>query len=240
MQNTQSDFEGNLTAERNELLDKLVSVFRDLVLEGHLVGSMARGDSDPHSDIDIWFTLSDTEAESIISTRFDVYSKVGEIVHICEAPQNSPINGKFSGILFRTENGIIHADISLCPQSTSFITKESRTIFGGIDLPDGVLGLNPHKVSVDGDYRIDFMVCMIFGGIKKIVRKEESALKDVLLEYNYLEDRYNIKTGELSDLGHSFNTLREVISNIVKISNERQATALIEILNFLEKVETIN
>jgi hypothetical protein len=51
-------------------------------------------------------------------------------------------------------------DLYLCPSVNSFITSESKKLFG-IDLPLNEMGLNPQKVKVDEDYRVDFLICFI-------------------------------------------------------------------------------
>jgi predicted nucleotidyltransferase len=237
MTKTYSDFESNLVLKREELSQKIIDTFRDLAIECHLFGSTARGDSDSYSDIDIWFTFEDKNIQTVIEKRLEYFSKIGKIVLIQEAPQNSPIGGKYSCVLFKIEDYIIHVDFYFCPLSTSFITKDSKKIFSDIDLPKGEIGLNPQKVLVDKNYRIDFFIAFVFGGIKKLVRNDEKPLNYVLREYSYLRDRYDIKVEPLIETKHSFETLKIIISNIMKVSNEKQRLSLVKISDFLKQVE---
>lgn len=237
MINSYSDLESKLISEREEIHNKIVDTFRDLAIECHLFGSIARGDSDPYSDIDIWFTFEDNNIQNVVENRLKYFSKIGEIVHTCEAPQNSPIDGKYSCLLFKTQRGIVCVDFYFCPLSTSFVAKDSKKIFGDIDLPKGEIDLNPQKVSIDEDYRIDFFISFIFGGIKKLARKDEKPFDGILREYSYFQERYNIEIKPLGEVEESFKTLRTIISNTMKVSNERQRLTLIKIGDFLEQVE---
>ncbi len=237
MINNYSNFEFNLVSEKEEVYQKIIDIFHDLAMECHVFGSIARGDSDPYSDIDICFTFKDENMQNVLKKRLEYFSKIEEIVHICEAPQNSPVNGKYSCVLFKTQHSIVHVDFYLCPLSTSHTTKEGKKIFGDIDLPIRELELNPKKVLVDKNYRIDFFLTFIFGGIKKLLRDNKEPLQDIFKEYSYLQDRYDIKVEPLIETSHSFETLKTIISNIMQVSNEKQRFALLEISDFLEQVE---
>lgn len=48
-----------LVSTREEILKKLGNLFIDSAIEAHVFGSVARGDADFYSDIDIWFTFKD-------------------------------------------------------------------------------------------------------------------------------------------------------------------------------------
>jgi predicted nucleotidyltransferase len=77
-----------LENEREEIYKKVIEVFSVGALEGHVFGSIARGNTDPFSDIDIWFTYKDEDFEKIKSNRVDNYKKVGNLLQFVEPPQN--------------------------------------------------------------------------------------------------------------------------------------------------------
>lgn len=135
-----------MTRAREKILNDTINVFRDKAIEAHMFGSVGRGDSDELSDIDIWFTCKDSDIKDVLAKRMELYSEIGEIVHLCEPPQNAPIDGVHSFVLYKTEVGLLQVDLYLCPQSTSFLTKDSKKIFGEIDLPRRELSLNPNRV----------------------------------------------------------------------------------------------
>jgi hypothetical protein len=198
---------------------------------------MARGDTDAFSDIDIWLIIKDEDMPDTLRKRFEYYAKVGEVMHIVEPPQNSPIGGVQSAVLYKTQAGLLIVDYSLCPQSTAFITKESKKIFGEIDLPIGEAGFNPQKVIVQESYRIDFFIGFIFNGIKKIIRKDADGFDHMLKEYDYLSSRYGLPVKPLNTQERTFATLKEIIRNVYGLSTEKQKNALLEIEKFLKKVE---
>ncbi len=224
------EIDEKLISARNTVLEKLKNLFKEKAIELHLSGSIARGDSDPYSDIDIWFTFNDDEFEKIKENRLEYYNQAGEIIHICEPPQNAPINGVHSALIIKENDTLIMVDVILCPQSTSFITKESRKIFG-IDLPFGETSYNPQKIKIDEDYRINFFICFVFNAIKKIKRGKESPFKDVIREYNNLKENYNINVLPLNNID-----LKEIIKNVGEVANEKQKVTLNIISEFAEVI----
>jgi predicted nucleotidyltransferase len=222
---------------RDQALKDVQKVFQDKAIEGHIFGSVARRDSDPYSDLDVWFTIPDADMEKVLENRFEYYAQIGKVIHVCEAPQNRPIQGIHSSVLYKTYIGLLVVDINLCPKSTSFLTADSRKLFGEIDLPQGEFSYNPQKVVVDETYRIDFIIGFTITSIKRLIRKETDALDSLFREYENLSQLYNIKVERLTDKTNSFDTLRQVITNLQKIANEKQITALSDIAEFSRKVE---
>jgi len=223
--------------QRQEILDKIQEVFRGDAIEAHVFGSVARDDADPYSDLDVWITFEDEDISKALTQRLEHYAQIGEVVHLCEPSQNSPVNGVHSFVLYKTPSGLLQVDFYLCPKSSSFITKESATLFGDIRLPIGELTLNPQRTTVPDSYRIDFLITFIFIAIKKLVRKDMEALDQLFSEYANLKDRYGITVEELVDKRNDFVSLKQVITNIAKVANTKQKDALDEITRFIDKVE---
>ncbi len=222
---------------RKARLEKIKKVFQPVAIEGHYFGSIARGDADMWSDIDVWLTFNNENISKALEERFEYYAQVGEIIHICEPPQNAPINGVQSSVIYKTRVGLLVVDYSLCPESTSCIFKGSKNLFGEIELPLGEMSYNPNKVVVSESYRIDFFISIIFGSIKKILRREENALTFLLNQYQKLKDPYQISVEPLINTEHTFSVLKEVIENTRKVANEKQNNALTEILIFVKKLD---
>lgn len=223
---------------RKKRIEQIQNVFKNDAIEGHVLGSNARGNSDDFSDVDIWFTFSDDEFSNVLEKRFSLYGEVGDIVHICEPHQNAPVNGKFSSVLYKTRVGLLMVDYYLCPKSSAFITNESKKLFGDLQLPLGELGLNPQKLTVDTNYRIDFFICFVFNTIKKLVRKNNNPLESLLKEYGYLKEKYDIAVKELHNQEHTFEVLLQVIENIREVANEKQRNALHEIEQFTRLIQS--
>ena len=222
---------------RAKRLDDIQKVFEPIAVEGHLFGSLARGDADMFSDIDIWLIFKDEDMYEVLEKRFAYYADIGSIVHIVEPPQNSPVNGVQSSVLYKTKVGLFMVDYSLCPLSTAFITTESKKLFGAIDLPLGEAGFNPQKVVVPESYRIDFFMSFIFNGIKKLVRHDTLGFNALLKEYGYLSERYGVAVPELIDPSHTFDTLQQIIEHIRPHATQKQLDALQEISAFAKEVE---
>lgn len=228
-------FENDLVISRNIILEKITNLFKGKAIEGHISGSLSRGDSDAYSDIDIWFTFNDNEFDKIKEERLKYYNSIGEIIHICEPPQNAPINGIHSALIIRNNESLIIVDMYLCPLTSSFITNESKKIFG-LDLPLREMGLNPQKIKVNEDYRIDFLICFIFNTIKKIKRNTKSPLDGVIREYNNLGKNYNFQIELIKSNEQNLNTFKSIIVNVQKVSNERQKKTLALISDFAQKI----
>ncbi len=234
-----SIFHQSLVKERCKYFDKAISVFKCESIEAHVIGSIARGDSDPYSDIDLWFTFDDADISNVLEIRNELFAQIGEVVHVCEPPQNRPPNGIQSSVLIKTVAGLLVLDISLCPKSSAYSIKEAKKIFGDIVLPESTMGYNPQKVTVDDLYRIDFVILFVFGAIKKIVRKEAGACNSLIEQYGYLYQKYNIEVDPFINMDNKYDTIRQVIVNLIKVSNDKQKKALSEVESFLNVVETL-
>jgi len=227
-----------LIEDRNNKLDTIVETFKNIAVEAHILGSVARGESDPYSDLDAWLTFKDEDFAYFLEKRTELFNQVGQVLRVIEPHQNAPIGGLFSTVLYKTSDRLLAVDYYLCPQSTSFITKESKKIFGNYkSLPIGELGLNSQKVIVIDEYRIDFCIGFIFGAIKQLARKNEQSLNAIFREYNFLREKYNIFVKEIENPEHTFSQLLKIAENIKEFSNKKQKEAIDKIINFINLVE---
>jgi predicted nucleotidyltransferase len=226
----------DLISARESILEKLKTLFGDRAVEAHLFGSIARGGPDAYSDIDIWYIFEDEDFGDVFRNRLDYYAGLGEIIHFWEPPQNAPEGGVHTALLVKTREIITVIDIYLCPLSTAFITEESKKLFG-IDLPVGTAGFNPQKVQVGETYRIDFFIGFVFNTIKKIARKKEDPLTDVLREYEALHTKYGVHVEPIKELNTSTETLELIIENVKKAATKKQQVTLNTIWTFARKIE---
>lgn len=232
-------FESNLVLAREHLFNKLEKIFDGKTIEAHVFGSIARGTTDAYSDIDIWFTFRDEEFKEVYEKRFEYYALLGDIIHICEPPQNAPVGGVYSAIFVRTGDGCITViDVYLCPLSTAFIIEDGKKL-SGLDLPKkekGEIGFNPQKVQVDENYRIDFFICFVFYTLKKLARHKKAPLEDLLRQYDNLSKNFNIQIDPVDTKEQDFDTLEKVIENMKKVSNKKQKETLNVISGFAKKI----
>lgn len=225
----------NLISARENILKKLEGLFNEKAIEAHLFGSIARGNPDAYSDIDIWYVFRDEDYPEVYTNRLKYYEQLGEIIHFCEPPQNAPTGGLHTALLIKTDDIITVVDIYLCPLSTAFITEESKKIFG-IDLPIGTSGFNTQRVQVNETYRIDFFIGFIFNTIKKIKRNTENPLNDVLREYKALYEKYDTPVRPIEIKNDNLKTLETIIENTKEVSTEKQKDALNTILIFAQRI----
>ncbi|MDP3989128.1 MAG: nucleotidyltransferase domain-containing protein [bacterium] len=231
-----TDKEQSLILAREIIFKRLEVMFQGKAVEAHVFGSVARGDADAFSDIDIWFTFNDADFEEAYENRFEYYRKTGSILHSCEAPQNAPSDGVHTALLIEEDNkNIVVVDIYLCPLSTAYITDDGKKLFG-VDLPKGSIGFNPKKVQVDENYRIDFFIGFIFNSIKKLARNIENPLKAVLYEYQNKFIDSNIAITPLVNKEQNLETLELIIENIHKIANDKQKEVLVTISAFARRI----
>lgn len=231
-----SELKIQLISDRGEILEKVKNLFIESAIEAHISGSLARGDADAFSDIDIWFTFKDKNIEEILANRYEYYAKIGEIINLCEPPQNAPVNGVHTSVVYKTEAGYVTVDYLLCPESSAFITNDSKKIFG-IDLPIKIFEYNPKKVPVKESYRFDFLIVLITVALKKLLRNEDSPFSQLFDEYKFLEERYNISVEPLINKEQTFSSLKELIKKVAVVTNEKQRKALDNIVAFIGKVE---
>ncbi len=232
---TKSEKETNLVLIRERLLKKLEGLFENKAVEVHVFGSVARGDADAYSDIDIWFTFNDSDYKDVYKNRFEYYNQIGNIIHYCEAPQNAPIDGVHTALLVEENGDVVVVDIYLCPLSTAYITDDGKKLFG-LDLPKGTIGYNPNKIKVDENYRIDFFIGFIFNSIKKLARKNDNPLEAVLYEYQNKFIDSNITITPLVSKEQNFDTLESIIENVHEIANDKQKKTLVIIRDFARKI----
>lgn len=233
-----SPFDSSLISDRENKLDKIKEVFENIALECHVLGSVARRDSDPYSDLDVWITFKDEDFASAMESRMDLFNKIGQVIRVVEPHQNAPLDGIFSAVLFKTSKRLLTVDFYLCPQSTAFTTDESKKIFGDdSSLPIGKLGLNPQSKTVTEEYRIDFCTGFLMTSIKRLVRKNDQSLDALLKEYGYLRDRYGIPVKEILNPEHTFAQLLQVSENLKEVASDAQKKVITEIENFAKLVE---
>jgi len=232
---TKSEKETNLVLIRERLLKKLEGLFENKAVEVHVFGSVARGDADAYSDIDIWFTFNDSDYKDVYKNRFEYYNQIGNIIHYCEAPQNAPIDGVHTALLVEENGDVVVVDIYLCPLSTAYITDDGKKLFG-LDLPKGTIGYTPNKIKVDENYRIDFFIGFIFNSIKKLARKNDNPLEAVLYEYQNKFIDSNITITPLVSKEQNLDTLESIIENVHEIANDKQKKTLAIIRDFARRI----
>jgi predicted nucleotidyltransferase len=219
-------------------VEEIVSFFKDEALEAHVFGSIAKGTNDALSDIDIWITFEDEKMAEVLANRMASYAKFGEIILLHEMQNNFPLNGIQTAIIYKIDGELIRVDFYLCPLSSSRILPDSKILFEKTKIEIGNIIPETKRTPRDISDRITFFICMCFNGIKKVVRGDESFAEFLASEFK----KYEKEIPELSTVPKesSFNMIRKALAILDIVSNKEQKTAIVEINNYLTKVESLS
>jgi predicted nucleotidyltransferase len=214
-------------ARRDELLTRTATTFAgERAAAIHLFGSLARGDGDDLSDIDLWITVPDDKIEHLIERRFEVFNGIAEVVISHEAPRNRPPGGSYSLVIHRVGEVLIQTDYYLAPDSTSVILPEARHLYGDDSLPRGPWILDSTAEVVRDIYeRVDFLICMSFIGIKKSLRGDIVFLTFLSREYRRFWSTYRIEPIDVETLDDVLQ-LRSSLATLLGVSTARQSVAI--------------
>ncbi len=238
--------------ENTELLDKefvekmksickktvtnIAEYFKPVAVETHIFGSMARGDNDALSDIDIWITFDNDKIKEAIENRMASYEQFGEIVLLHEMQHNFPLDGIQTAILYKIDDELVRVDFYLCPLSSSRVVPDSKILFQEKVVEHGAIIPETKRTPRDMSDRITFFISMAFNSIKKVVRKDQKFIDFVISEI----EKYEKDIPELSHVPKeaSFEMVEKLLSALESVSNDEQKNAIKEINVFLAKVRS--
>ncbi len=229
-------FTDGLIQERDKKLTAITEYFQNKALEGHIFGSLNKGNSDALSDIDIWLTFKDEDINQVIDGRFDLYNKFGKVVMFHEAQQNFPLNGVYSLIIYETPLGLLQIDYYLCPLSSSRIIPDSTVLFEKVSVQRGEMLQDPKRVKRPFNNKVSFVICMCFVGIKKVVRKDKAFIDFLVSEYSDIKARMFTELPTVSHTNSS-ETIKEILANLNRVATPEQQKGIKKIREFMEKVD---
>ncbi len=197
----------------------------------HLFGSLARGDGDDLSDIDLWITVPDDQITQLIERRFEIFNNIAEVVIHHEAPRNRPLGGSYTLVIHRVGSTLIQADYYLAPASTSVILPEARHLSGNDAFRRGSWVLDTAADTVEDFHeRIDFLICMSFIGIKKILRGDYEFLDFLDREYGKFLGSYDVPHTPKAPT-RDLDALAGRLHSILLVADERQSEAILAIID---------
>lgn len=220
-------------------ITEIVSFFKDEeAVEAHVFGSMAKGTNDALSDIDIWITFEDEKMAKVLESRMTSYAKFGEIVLLHEMQNNFPLNGIQTAIIYKIDGELVRVDFYLCPFLSSSVLPDSKILFEKKKVEICNIIPETKRTPRDLSDRITFFICMCFNGIKKVVRGDETFAEFLTSEFK----KYEKEIPELAAIPKelSFDMIRKSLSILNTVSDPQQKVAIIEINNFLTKVESLS
>ncbi|MDO8610817.1 MAG: nucleotidyltransferase domain-containing protein [bacterium] len=234
------EYKKNKIKGRKILHNKILETFKSLKpVSIHQFGSGVNGYRDEFSDLDIWITFDDDVVDEIVNKRDEIYSKIAPILIKNENPENSPFGGKYSLVIFDTEYGLYHVDFYLSKKSQTNIRPESIFHYGFDELPRGEWILDKEaKLEENADFTLDFLICMLFIGIKMVVRKNKEFLDFLFNTYKQAKLKYFHNMKDIEN-NYDIKTLINMINELSTQANPKQKHAIEKIRDECIKIKQI-
>lgn len=219
-------------AARDDLVARAVDVFeRAGAVEGHLLGSLGRGDADELSDVDMWITFTDADVARAIEERFGLYQGIAPVVLVHEAKGNAPAGGHFSLVIFETDAGPLMADFQFSPLSSSVLDDEARSLFAHQRVPRGKKQSQGGSHSPTRQERVDFVIAMAATGLKYLARGQGDLAQVAVSAYE------GARAGLLPELppvdqAPSYCTLGAMLDALAPLAGDRQQRAVEQLLAY--------
>ena len=179
-----TDLGQSLSAERAGLLQQLERSFRanPSVVAAWVSGSLARGEADDWSDIDLHLAVADEQCAALNEHRRAFVATFGEPLLVQEAPQNAPPGGSFLLVLYRATAAPLEVDWLWQPASSASIPEHAQVLFDRVGLPrsPSVLRLSAAEIAARISLGTTFFWAMAFIATKKILRRQPAAAFDLL------------------------------------------------------------
>lgn len=220
---------------REGLIERALAAFAPAAVEAHLFGSVARGEDDALSDVDIWFTFEDGNIEKAVAGRMEAYARLGEIILLHEMQNNFPLGGIQTAIIYKIEGELVRVDFYLCPLSSARVLPGSKVLFAEREVPVGEIVPETKRTPRDLSDRITFFISMCFNGVKKAARGDVGFAA-------FLAGEFAKHQGELPALAAvrmdaSFGALRSALAELELVSDATQRRAVGEVRAFAAKIE---
>lgn len=207
----------------------------------HQFGSGVNGYRDEFSDMDIWVTFRESELGDIIQKRDEIYSQVAPVLIKSEAPQNAPLGGKYSLVIYDTDHGLYHVDYYLSAESNTNIRPEAIFHHGSDELPRGEWILDRNAITQESlEETMNQTITMAFILTKAIIRGGWNTTHADYLRSLY-KDIQRIKGKDLRSLPESsdFTFLNALLDSLDSDANDQQRLALSKIKDYVGKVEIL-
>ena len=227
-----------LIQSRTQLLENIKKVYQDKYDLGFLSGSLSGDRSDALSDIDVWLVVDESKLDNLMENRFDHFKQVGEIAHLCEPPQHSPVQGISSTVIYKHGDILTEVDYYLSSTQTAKFIENAKILFGEVNIPQGQgfpENATEHR-PINETFRVDFLLMLLFISVKKTYRNDKKYSDMFSGHYHKLKTDYGFDNFPEIKNNYDFATLREYIKAIEPETNEKQRRFLGEIEAFMEKV----
>jgi len=225
-----------LIQTRNQLIENIKNVYQDMYQLSFLTGSLSGDHSDALSDIDVWLVADEEKINHLIEKRFDHYNEIGEVVHFCEPPHHSPINGMASSVIYNTDGILTEVDYYICSDKVAKFIKNAKVLFGEVNIPEGFPENNTEKRILSETYRLDFFLFLAFVAVKKTYRNDKKYLDMFSDVYKKLKTDYDLIDLPEIENNYDFKTLYKYIQAVEGKVTDKQKEFLKDIENFIKMV----
>ena len=126
-------------AERNALLQKIRETLTqdERVTATWLLGSLACGDGDALSDIDLWVVLADEAFPAVLSDLPAFVAQIAPPLLTRDEPYNAPTGGAYLTVIYDGATGAHLSDWYFQRQSDARRPPNTRLLFSRTPLPEG-------------------------------------------------------------------------------------------------------
>ena len=233
-------FKQERVSQRETLLKTLLKRFSSLgAVAIHQFGSIAKNSSDEFSDLDLWITFNDSQVGEIVKNRNMIFSGIGKLLIKHETPKNSPLGGRYSLVIYEIDNQPYQVDFYLSPMSNAYILHEAKLIYGKDILPRGNWVLDEKAQSAQSLTEcVNFLICMSFIGIKKVVRKDLDFTDFLISNYTQSKNKFFSQHAEINDK-KGLVPIKLILKELSTVANPSQYYAITKILNFLDTVREL-
>lgn len=198
----------------------------------HVLGSVGRGTDDAFSDLDLWITVDDAQIGDIVRRRDMLFNNVAPILLSHEALQNRPLGGSYTLVIHETPVGLFQVDYYLAPRAVSVVLPDARLLAGDDHgQPRGSWILDSTATTPTSiEERLDFLACMGFIGVKKILRRDGAFLRFLCAEYHRFGETYQRHLAPLQP-EMDLSTITRLLGELAQIADPQRAQALTTLLN---------
>jgi len=238
-ENLKELFAEKMKGIQDRLVEEMSTYFEPQAVEAHVLGSIARGEHDAFSDIDIWITYEDDKMQEAIENRMDVYKKFGEIVLLHEMQNNFPLHGIQTAIVYKIDGELFRVDFYLCPLSSSTKKPGSKVLFEKKEVPVGEIIPETKRTRRDASDRVTFLISMCFNCIKKVVRGNTEFMNFLSSEFKKLEEINGVQGLPELPMEGGFDSIRAALNVLEGVADEGQKVAIETIREFMGRVERL-
>ena len=171
---------------------------------------------------------------SVVQNRREMFASVGDVLIAHEAHSNRPVGGAYSLVVYITSAGPIQVDWYLAPQATSRVAPDALKVFEDAPVRIGEWCLDRSARSEQTlTERVDWLVCMLFVGAKKVLRGRDRNFEAFLARaYDEIGQQYDLADLPLGT-PDSLRAIDDMLLSLKRYADTSQRRAITFIRSYL-------